>query len=71
MTNDCIWEQNPSTQGWYATLHGWDEDEGVFPDASYWNGTSWERSAQVVAYAGPFESESAAKEWAQAHDPDK
>ena len=68
------WEhEDPTEPGWYATLHCWDANEGVFPGATQWTGSAWEtenRHAAVVGYAGPFPSQEEASAWADVNDPD-
>lgn len=57
--------------GWYAVVVCRDENEGMFPSASFWNGSSWgEDQRPIVAFHGPHPSEEAAKDWAYEHDPE-
>lgn len=67
------WESDDDVQlnGWYATIHCWEVEEGMFPGANYWNGTSWDFKMPVFMWAGPFLSKSEAEEWAYEHDPEK
>ena len=60
---------NPNEQGWYAVIVCYDEQEGSFPRAAYWDGSAWtERS--VVAFGEKRATKDAAKRLAYTHDPD-
>ena len=66
---------DPQQPGIYAVLVCYDSEEGAFPshdewDGARWKGERWEGSRPVVAYAGPFDSEQKAEEWADKNDPD-
>lgn len=61
---------NISLAGWYATLHCWDECEGMFPGANYWDGENWRSTLPICGHAGPFETSKDAAAWAYAHDPE-
>ena len=61
----------PPQPGWYATLHGWDVREGVFPQATEWLGDRWARRLPILAWQGPFLDEDAAERWAYEHDPER
>jgi hypothetical protein len=65
------WErENAGPPGWYATVICWDVEEGMIPDADYWDGSAWREGYPVMACAGPFETENDADDWAQSHDPE-
>jgi hypothetical protein len=71
--NELKWhhgESKTKPPGWYATLHCWDADEGLFPDAHFWDGNEWDWNGPITSHAGPFESEDATKAWADEHDPE-
>lgn len=59
-------------QGWYATLHSWDPNEGIFPGAHYWDGARWqpETTAALQYWPTVFETEEEACAYAYEHDPD-
>lgn len=64
---------DPVESGWYATLHTWDVNEGLFPGAHYWDGAEWRdrpRSGLLSHWPVVFDSEEAAKEYAYEHDPE-
>lgn len=67
-------EGKPSEPGWYATVHGWEPQEGAFPGAHYWDGTAWTEPATKVVIlmwmAPAFPSQEEAHRWAYDHDPD-
>lgn len=73
---DELSHDNPSAEGWYATLHAWDVQEGFFPDAHYWNGKEWldehgrSTNASVMHWPTVFESYGSANAFAWEHDPD-
>lgn len=68
---EFLWEQdNKGEPGWYATVHCWDIQEGMFPRANLWNGEKWDWDGPIIAHAGPFETKEAAQEWANKHDPE-
>lgn len=61
----------PRLDGWYAVVFGWDEAEGYFVDAAYWNakGFDWRSNAAIILQYGPFLNEGLARQWAYANDP--
>lgn len=68
----------PRDPGWYAVLLCWDEQEGLFPACSYWDGTRWDRSRfpderyPVAAFLPePMADKTAAEAFAYENDPDK
>ena len=61
---------NTGPAGWYATVHCWEPEEGMFPGAHRWDGKKWEWDGPIVAHAGPFATKEEAKAWADAHDPE-
>lgn len=63
----------PSRPGWYATLHSWDSNEGMFPGAHFWTGSEWEpeTSAGIVYWPILFALEDEARKYAEDHDPDQ
>ena len=64
-------DQLPQQPGWYATLHCWDSNEGVFPRAMEWLGDRWAERLPIYAWQGPFPDEEAAVRWADEHDPER
>ena len=65
---DWTFTEKPVKPGWYATLHCWDAQEGIFPGSNYWDGEYWDESLPFTAYAGPFDDERSAEQWADDHD---
>lgn len=61
--------QCPFDTGWYAVLICYDENEGVFPSAGYWDGSKWDRKA-VIGYGDKCETEDQANALAYKNDPD-
>ncbi len=61
---------HPPSAGWYAVLYGWDTNEGVFTDASYWNGSAWDSDFPLLGFNGPHPDAPAAKKWADEHNPE-
>lgn len=57
--------------GWYAVIICWDAQEGLFPSASWWDGTGWDDTSPKSAFHGPHPSKQAAEDWAYEHDPEK
>lgn len=39
MDKNWILGKTPDKVGWYAISYSYDTEEGIFPDASYWNGS--------------------------------
>lgn len=71
--NEISWEfdiDHPDKPGWYATLHCWDFEEGIFDKATEWLGEKWADDSPITAWAGPFPDEATAQEWAENHNPD-
>lgn len=64
-------DDTPPQPGWYATLYGWDIEEGSFPKATEWLGDRWDGSLPFFAWQGPFADEEAAERWADEHDPER
>lgn len=70
-------------QGWYPTLHCWDEREGSFPGAHYWDGKEWREdeavgqpgsgwtNASIVYWRITFPTKAEAERFAEEHDPDR
>lgn len=65
------WEfkKDPTEPGWYAVLICYDPQEGISPDAGYWDGAKWDRRS-ISAHGDKCASKEQAKELAYAHDPD-
>ena len=75
--SDWCWDPMPAVDGWFAVIRCWEPEEGMFPDAV------WADKGKVAyphdgglttdgsGYAGPFPTEAAAREWAEAHDPEE
>jgi hypothetical protein len=59
----------PAEIGWHAVLMCYDEMEGVFPMAAYWDGAAWKQKS-VIAFGEKRDTEDAAKCLAYEHDPD-
>jgi len=65
--------------GWYATLHGWEIEEGVFPSAHWWDGEKWlkapnnphETNAVILHWPQKFDTQEEALAFADANDPDR
>ena len=66
------WNGNKTSgdAGWYAVVVCWDENEGLYPSAARWTGSSWDDDRPIAAFHGPHPSEEAAKDWAYEHDPE-
>mgnify|MGYP003501016720 CR=1 FL=1 len=62
-------EGAPNEPGWHAALVCYDEQEGVFPRAAYWDGAAWKQKA-VIAFGEKRDTEDAAERLACEHDPD-
>lgn len=61
----------PSVSGWYATQYCWDETEGIFVGANLWRvKDEWYYAYPITAWAGPFETQKEAEDWAYDNDPD-
>jgi hypothetical protein len=62
----------PAQTGWYATLHCWEVEEGMFPDAHYWNGSEWEpeTTASILYWPTQFDSKEEAERFARDNDPE-
>jgi len=71
MMNKEFWkfDGKPSEQGWHAVLVCYDEQEGTFPRAAYWDGGSWKQKA-VVAFGEKRDTEESAESIAYENDPD-
>jgi len=75
--SDWCWDPMPAVDGWFAVIRCWEPEEGMFPDAA------WADNGKVAyphdggmttdgsGHAGPFPTEAAAREWAEAHDPEE
>jgi hypothetical protein len=59
----------PGEQGWHSVLVCYDEQEGVFPRAAYWDGSAWKQKA-VVAFGEKRDTKGSAERLAHEHDPD-
>jgi len=59
----------PLSPGWYAVVKCWEPSEGYFPDANFWDGQSWQER-QPILQRSPvsFDTQVAARAWADAHD---
>lgn len=72
-TNNELTDAYPTRVGWYAVLCCWDELEGSFPGANYWDGkmrhpdinASWRRWPTV------FKSKEEAETYAYDNDPER
>lgn len=74
MSEPVDWtSDNPTERGWYATVHCWDPNEGMFPGAHYWDGEQWQprTSASIQHWRKIFETEQEAKDYAWEHDPER
>lgn len=69
--DDMKWnyEGKPSQIGWYAVLICYDENEGVFPNAAWWDGDRWSRKS-VICFGDMRCTEQEAEQLAYDHDPD-
>jgi hypothetical protein len=69
---NTLLSDNPTSPGWYATLHCWDVEEGMFPSAHYWTGSRWqpETSAGIQHWPIMFDTEDDARQYADDNDPD-
>jgi hypothetical protein len=69
--NAAFWkfDGKPFEPGWYAVLVCYDEQEGAFPGASFWDGAEWDRKA-VAAFGEKRDTKEAASLVAYEHDPD-
>lgn len=75
---DWNYEGQPTEAGWHAVLICYDEQEGIFPDARFWNGETWcsreygdETSHDrkgVLAFGDKCESKDDAKRLAYEYD---
>jgi hypothetical protein len=67
-----VFEHPPTAVGWYATTVCWDVEEGIFPDAHYWNGHMWS-DGKPIGHRSPetFPTKPQAEAWAYEHDPEK
>lgn len=65
---DWIYDECPKAIGFYAISYCWDNREGIFPSADWWDGSSWSAGYPIIAYAGPFKTYNLANEWAIRHD---
>jgi hypothetical protein len=76
--NSDLRDDGPTQPGWYATLHRWDVEEGIFPGAHYWNGSVWRSSesdyagtnASVQYWPIVFETQEEAEAYAYDNDPE-
>jgi hypothetical protein len=59
----------PLKPGWYAVLHCWDSEEGVFPGIREL-GEAGFPSSVIARSPGPLADQTAAEAWADRHDPD-
>lgn len=75
MDDSWIWyrDQLPSVPGWYATRECWDVEEGIFPNAHYWDGKEWVSiyNSGITYWKTPFDSEEEALKFSQEHDPEE
>lgn len=62
-------DKDPNIIGWYPIRLCWDEDEGSFMDAEYWNGEDWNSTNGLdLYYPINFENKEDAKNFAYQHD---
>ncbi|HTG95740.1 MAG TPA: hypothetical protein VL866_24275 [Pyrinomonadaceae bacterium] len=63
----------PTETGWYPTYSTWDENEGMFPGAHYWNGSEWEpiTTASITRWSVKFDTEHEARIHADQYDPER
>ena len=67
----------PAVDGWFAVIRCWEPEEGMFPDATWADKGSFHRDDGGLAtdgsggHAGLFPTMAAAREWAEAHDPEE
>ena len=64
-----VYKGEPREIGWYAALVCYDELEGAFPCAAYWDGSAWKQKA-VVAFGERCDTEGAAERIAYENDAD-
>lgn len=72
-SDEFTWSrENPTgATGWYAVVVCWDENEGLSPSASFWNGQEWADDRRPIsAFHGPHPSKEDAERWAYDHDPE-
>jgi len=67
-SNQWITGKTPAETGWYAVSYTWAVEEGIFPGASYWDGSVWNPDYPIGAYYGTFQDKASAEEWARDHD---
>lgn len=58
--------------GWYPVLLCWDPNEGIFPNAAYWDGTEWKETIGPVNnyWRIWFATQAASYRYAYDHDPE-
>lgn len=62
----------PLKVGWYPTVHCWDSYEGMFPNATYWDGAAWKTDLPIFQWiCQRFEEGEPARELAYANDPEE
>ena len=61
-----VWDE-PKVAGWYAIAYCYDEEEGIYNSAAYWD-KEWRTTLPVCASAGPFPDRAEAREWSYAND---
>lgn len=63
---------NPKEKGWYAIQYCWDTEEGTFYACDYFNGSNWtDKTLPIFQFAGIFENEIDAEEFADKEDPER
>lgn len=62
------YDGKPHEPGWYAQTHCWEAEEGLFPGVARWDGENWKSTDPIFAFAGPFNTEVEAEQWAYDHD---
>jgi hypothetical protein len=69
-----IWipnDDDPTKVGWYAVTRCWDLEEGIFPDAHFWDGRTWDPNYPIGERSPmAFDSKKEALDWGYEHDPE-
>jgi hypothetical protein len=63
-------DKEPDAPGWYATLYGWDFEEGFFTGRHYWDGKQWSDIRLPIFMWSPhkFDTADEAMKWASEHE---
>ena len=71
LTAVAIWTSDPEkppVEGFYATHYCWDPIEGSSVGSDYFHDNRWESNYPVFQWAGPFDTEEDAVNWADEND---